>query len=77
MKFSFDIEGLDCLICAMNLEQSLQKNLVKVKDISVSHIDCKLEIEILDNDNIQNYVLQVVACVHNFDSTLKVKYLAK
>lgn len=73
MKKSFELEDLDCAVCAQKMEDAIRK-IDGVIDVSVSYIMQKLILEAVDDkfDDILKKVIKVCKRVEP-DCVIKVK----
>ncbi len=71
MKRSYKITGLDCAVCATNLEEKLC-TLSGVESASLSFMSGRLNIEIADSGAEQT-LQNIVHTIENFESGLAVK----
>lgn len=71
MQRNYKISGIDCAMCASNLEKKLSK-LSGVKNASLSFMHEKLSVEVDDSVAEQTFS-EIVEVVKNFENGLSIK----
>lgn len=71
MKRNYKLQGLDCAVCANNLE-SIIKKIKGVKDCSISFMTLKMVVEVED-ENADEILSSVIKTAEKFEDGITLK----